>query len=87
MDRTQLIDATAGNAATNDADRQLTTETAERAFDAIFGTVEHPGSIAEALRREETVVLGSFGSFHPNGETVTFRPGKALTEFLRNATE
>ncbi|MGY0071169.1 HU family DNA-binding protein [Streptomyces sp. QTS137] len=86
MDRTQLIEATAGNAADNGDGRRLTPEHAERALDAVFGTVEHPGSIAEALRRGETVVLGSFGSFHTDGEAVTFRPGKALTEYLRNTT-
>ncbi|MCX2923226.1 HU family DNA-binding protein [Streptomyces sp. NEAU-W12] len=87
MDRTQLIEATTGNAAHNGDGSRLTPEHVERALDAVFGTVEHPGSIAEALRRGETVVLGSFGSFRTDGETVTFRPGKALTEYLRSATE
>ncbi|SDE16804.1 HU family DNA-binding protein [Streptomyces prasinopilosus] len=86
MDRTHLIEATAGNAADNGDDRRLTPEQVERTLDAVFGTVEHPGSIAEALRRGETVLLGSFGSFHREGEEAAFRPGKALTEYLRDAT-
>ncbi|MET8115196.1 HU family DNA-binding protein [Streptomyces prasinus] len=83
MDRTHLIEATAGHAADSGDGRQLTPEHIERALDAVFGTVDHPGSIAEALRRGETVLLGSFGSFHGEGEEVSFRPGKALTEYLR----
>lgn len=86
MNRTQLIEATTDKAADNDGGRRLTADDVERTFDSVFGTVEHPGSIAEALSRGEEVVLGSFGTFHPDGETAVFRPGKALTEFLRGAT-
>ncbi|MER5994638.1 HU family DNA-binding protein [Streptomyces viridosporus] len=84
MDKTQLIEATTGKAA-DDGD-QLTTESVGHTLDALFGTVEHPGSIAEALGRGETVHLGSFGSFHLEGGTAAFRPGKALTEFLQHTT-
>ncbi|CAL9393221.1 hypothetical protein [Streptomyces sp. Tu 3180] len=84
MDKSQLIQATADKAA--DGGGRPGTENVERVLDALFGTVEHPGSIAEALRRGETVVLGSFGSFHAEGGTAAFRPGKALTEFLQDAT-
>lgn len=85
MDKTQLIEATADNAADHGDGRRPATEDVGRTFDALFGTVEHPGSIAEALGRGETVNLGSFGSFHADGGTAAFRPGKALTEFLRGA--
>ncbi|MFB6555615.1 MULTISPECIES: HU family DNA-binding protein [unclassified Streptomyces] len=86
MDKKQLVEATT-NAATNEnKDEQLTFADVERVFDSLFGTVEHPGSIADALHRRETVTLGSFGSFRMDGETATFRPGTALTEFLQNKT-
>ncbi|MFE3638511.1 hypothetical protein [Streptomyces sp. NPDC059168] len=57
-----------------------------RIVDTLFGTVEHAGTIAETLRAQETVTLGSFGSFHVADGTATFRPGKALTEYLRHGT-
>ncbi|MFD8427971.1 HU family DNA-binding protein [Streptomyces coelicoflavus] len=87
MDKTHLTEATASRAAGDGGDRQLDLEAVSAVLDAVFGTVEHPGSIAEALRRGETVTAGSFGSFHTEGDTATFRPGKALTEYLRKTTE
>ncbi|MGW5088550.1 HU family DNA-binding protein [Streptomyces sp. 067-1] len=87
MDKTHLTEATASRAAGDGGDRQLDLEAVSAVLDAVFGTVEHPGSIAEALRRGETVTAGSFGSFHTDGDTATFRPGKALTEYLRKTTE
>ncbi|MEU6392339.1 hypothetical protein [Streptomyces sp. NPDC046939] len=84
MDKKQLVETTTDAAANGGQGGQLTSENVERVFDSLFGTVEHPGSIAEALSRRETVVVGSFGSFHMDGETAAFRPGTALAQFLRN---
>ncbi|MEV5427983.1 HU family DNA-binding protein [Streptomyces sp. NPDC052701] len=83
MDKAQLIETIAGEAG-GDGEGRLSPEAAERVLDAVFGTVEHPGAIARALRSGEAVVLGSFGSFHTADGTASFRPGKALTEFLRD---
>ena len=52
-------------------------------LDAVFGTVEHPGAIAQALRDGQTVSVGSFGSFRSDDGTAAFRPGTALSEFLQ----
>ncbi|MGW2131894.1 HU family DNA-binding protein [Streptomyces coelicoflavus] len=82
MDKTQLTEATASKAAGDGGDRTLNSEAVGAVLDAVFGTVEHPGSIAEALRRGETVTAGAFGSFHTEGDTATFRPGNALAEYL-----
>ncbi|MFA3872907.1 HU family DNA-binding protein [Streptomyces sp. MMCC 100] len=84
MDKKQLVETTTNAAANGDEGGQLTSADVERVLDSLFGTVEHPGSIAEALNRRETVLLGSFGSFRMDGETATFRPGTALTEFLQD---
>lgn len=92
MDKKQLVETTT-DAAANQANGgnggnggQLTSDNVERVLDSLFGTVEHPGSIAEALNRRETVVVGSFGSFHMDGETATFRPGTALSQYLQHRT-
>ncbi|MFF3485641.1 HU family DNA-binding protein [Streptomyces sp. NPDC002701] len=84
MDKHQLIEKTAGRTgAAGDAER-LAPQDVERVLDALFGTVEHPGLIAEAVRAGETVVLGSFGDFHGADGTAAFRPGKALASYLRD---
>ncbi|MET9256458.1 hypothetical protein ACGFZL_16890 [Streptomyces sp. NPDC048182] len=83
MDKAQLIETTAESASGPGGGRALSPEDVERVLDAVFGTVEHPGAIARALRGGEAVTLGSFGSFHGGGDTADFRPGRALTEFLR----
>ncbi|MEU3632087.1 hypothetical protein AB0E11_04955 [Streptomyces fradiae] len=80
MDMTQLAEATAGHLGEG---RRLGVEDVQQTLDVLFGTVEHPGTVAEALRRGETVLLGSFGSFHSEGKSAVFRPGKALDEYLR----
>ncbi|MDO0924308.1 hypothetical protein QQY24_02360 [Streptomyces sp. TG1A-8] len=86
MDKAQLIEATA-DCTTDTADgRKHAAEDVERVLDALFGTVEHPGTIAEALRRGETVLVGSFGSFQSDGRSAVFRPGRALTEYLHGTT-
>ncbi|MEU6807780.1 hypothetical protein ABZ920_01910 [Streptomyces sp. NPDC046831] len=85
MDRRRLVEATAGKATEQDPQARLAAEDVDRVLNAVFGTVEHPGTIAEALRNGETVVCGSFGSFHGDDGAVTFRPGKALAEFLEGS--
>ncbi|WP_344362351.1 hypothetical protein [Streptomyces gobitricini] len=86
MDKSKLIEATAEKAASAESGRPMRTEDIERVVDTLFGTVERPGTIAEALARGESVVLGSFGGFDHADGTAAFRPGKALTEYLRGAS-
>ncbi|PRH77846.1 hypothetical protein C6N75_18080 [Streptomyces solincola] len=84
MDRSGLIEATLRKAA--DGGSGLGQEDVGRVIDALFGTVEHAGSIAEAVKAGETVTLLGFGDFHAEGGSAVLRPGKALTEFLQDAT-
>lgn len=84
MDKSQLIEMTARRAAEHADGRQPTVEEVDRILDALFGTMEYPGSIAEALKARQTVVLGSFGSFHSADGAAAFRPGKALAEYLQD---
>lgn len=86
MDKHQLIEKTAGRTGGAGDGEQLTSHDAERVLDALFGTVDHPGLIAEAVRAGETVVLGSFGDFHGADGTIAFRPGNALASYLRGGT-
>ncbi|HET9383153.1 MAG TPA: hypothetical protein VFP69_20305 [Streptomyces sp.] len=81
MDKTHLIEATADRVV-HDGSRPLDAADVERVLDALFGTVEYPGTIAQALRRQESVVLGSFGSFRSDGGAAAFHAGKALAEYL-----
>ncbi len=85
MDKSQLVTATTDETA-GGGGRRLAPEEVERVLDTVFGTMDRPGVIADALREGETVTLGSFGSFHGQNGTAAFRPGKALTEYLRNET-
>ncbi|MFF5157764.1 hypothetical protein ACFY3N_16165 [Streptomyces sp. NPDC000348] len=80
MDKSQLARAGVRKAAERGHD--IREEDAEQVIDALFGTVEMAGVIAEALKHGETVVAGSFGRFHTDGGTAAFQPGKALTEYL-----
>lgn len=84
MDRTHLIDITTRRAAEGPGGKQLTPEDVDRVLEALFGTVEEPGTIAEALKTDATVSLGSFGAFHSAEGTAAFRPGKALSEYLQD---
>jgi DNA-binding protein HU-beta len=84
MDREHLIEITARRAAEAPGSTQLTPEDVDRVLEALFGTVEQPGTIAEALKADATVGLGSFGTFHSADGTAAFRPGKALSEYLRD---
>ncbi|WP_226485745.1 HU family DNA-binding protein [Streptomyces parvulus] len=85
MDKARLIEATAHRAAP-EGGRSLTVEDVERVCDALFGTVERAGVIAEALEQDEKVILGSFGGFRRNDRDAAFDPGTALTEYLRGET-
>ncbi|MFF8574077.1 hypothetical protein ACF06L_22970 [Streptomyces sp. NPDC015408] len=80
MDKARMIEATAGRA------ESISGEDVERVCDALFGTVERPGVIAEGLKQDVTVVLGSFGRFRMNDRDAAFDPGTALTEYLRSET-
>ncbi|MEG8275384.1 hypothetical protein [Streptomyces sp. AHA2] len=86
MDKSQLSQMTARRAADAPDGGPLDTDDIGRILDLLFGTVEQAGAIAEALKAQETVTLGSFGSFRADDGTVTFRPGTALTEYLRDQT-
>ncbi|MFI0191251.1 hypothetical protein [Streptomyces sp. NPDC017086] len=86
MDKSRLIEITARRAAEHPGGRQFAEQDIGHVLDTLFGTTEHPGTIAEALRDQQTVALGSFGSFHADDGTAAFRPGKALTEYLRGET-
>ncbi|MEZ3181791.1 hypothetical protein KYY02_24890 [Streptomyces pimonensis] len=84
MDKSQLARAAVDKAAQEGHD--IRQEDAEQLIDALFGTVGMAGVIAEALKRGETVVAGSFGRFHTDEGSAAFQPGKALTEYLRGST-
>ncbi|MFB7037366.1 MULTISPECIES: HU family DNA-binding protein [unclassified Streptomyces] len=79
MDRSGLIEAVTHKVADGDTP---SSEQIGRVVDALFGTVEEAGAIAEALKAGETVTLLGFGSFHDEGGTAGLRPGKALDEFV-----
>ncbi|MFE2276530.1 hypothetical protein ACFXAE_04495 [Streptomyces sp. NPDC059454] len=82
MDKSQLARASVHKAAQRGHD--IREEDAEQVIDALFGTVDMAGVIAEALKHEEAVVAGSFGRFRPDGGSAAFQPGKALTEYLQD---
>ncbi|MFC9291581.1 hypothetical protein [Streptomyces sp. NPDC057052] len=84
MDKTQLAEKTAHRAADGAAGPQLSADDVGLILDTLFGTVEHPGTIAEALKAQQAVTLGSFGSFQGADGAATFRPGTALIEYLRD---
>ncbi|MFG3078345.1 hypothetical protein [Streptomyces sp. NPDC048225] len=83
MDKTELLELTARRVALASGGGRLGAEDVTHVFDAFFGTVEHPGTIAEALKAKGTVTLGSFGSLAQEDGTASFRPGKALSQYLR----
>ncbi|CAM5388649.1 hypothetical protein STENM223S_04972 [Streptomyces tendae] len=83
MDKTELLELTAHRVAPASGAGRPGAEDVTRVFDALFGTVEHPGTIAEALKSKGTVTLGSFGSLAQEDGAASFRPGKALSEYLR----
>ncbi|GAB3169289.1 hypothetical protein GCM10027162_08090 [Streptomyces incanus] len=79
MDRSGLVEAVTHMAA-NGGD--LSSEEVGRVVDALFGTIDRAGAIAEALRAGKTVTLTGFGSFHQEDGEAGLRPGKALNEFV-----
>jgi hypothetical protein len=84
MDKTELLELTARRVARASGAEEPGSEDVRRVFDALFGTVEHPGTIAEALKSKGTVTLGSFGSLAQEDGAASFRPGKALSQYLRD---
>ena len=87
MDKKELVEATARKTAGG-----VSAEVVEDVIDALFGTVEKSGSIAEALRAGDPVTLLGFGGFEPeypeHGDgrvTVRLRLGRALLEYVRSA--
>ncbi|MQS06722.1 hypothetical protein [Streptomyces alkaliphilus] len=82
MDRTELAERTLHKAA--DAGADLSAEQAGQVIDALFGTLERPGAIAEVIRSGEAVTVLGFGTFDTDGHGAVFRPGTALAEYLEN---
>ncbi|GAB3114289.1 hypothetical protein GCM10027160_19810 [Streptomyces calidiresistens] len=80
MDRTELVERTLGKAADNGA--ELSAEQTGQIIDALFGTLERPGAIAEVIRSGEAVTVLGFGTFDTDGHRAVFRPGTALVEYL-----
>ncbi|GAB2582463.1 hypothetical protein GCM10027168_14100 [Streptomyces capparidis] len=80
MDRTELAEATARKAAQRGG--SLSAEEVGRVLDALFGTVQDAGTLAEALKEGRTVSVMGFGTFHRDDGTAALRPGQALTEYL-----
>ncbi|MFB7999990.1 HU family DNA-binding protein [Streptomyces sp. NPDC056002] len=81
MDKDALVQAAARRTAQTGAG--VAPEEVERVIDALFGTLEHPGAIAEGLKRGETVSVIGFGAFHLDDSAYpTLRPGQALHEYV-----
>lgn len=80
MNKDALVEAVAGKTAHTGT--RLPTEDVERVIDALFGTVEYAGAIAESLKRGASVSLIGFGAFHVEGSRPALRPGQALEEYL-----
>lgn len=64
---------------------QVSAEQVESIVDALFGTVERPGAIAEGLRNGERVTIMGFGDFHLEGAEPALRPGEALNQYVRGS--
>ncbi len=80
MDKTALVEAAVRKTA--ETGTQLAPEEVERVIDALFGTVETAGAIAEGLKRGETVTVIGFGDFHLEDSRPTLRSGQALNEYV-----
>lgn len=85
MDKNALVEATVRT--TSEDGSRLSQHEIETVVDALFGTVEQPGTIAKALRGGERVTLLGFGDFHLEGSEPVLRPGAALNEFLHGDTD
>ncbi|MEV0845662.1 HU family DNA-binding protein [Streptomyces sp. NPDC049954] len=81
MDRSGLIEAVARGTAGEGAPSpgQI-----GAVVDALFGTVERSGAIAQALKAGHTVTLVGFGAFASEDGAAALRPGRALEEFLHD---
>jgi nucleoid DNA-binding protein len=82
MDKSQLARASVRKAARRGHD--IRQEDAEQVIDALFGTVDMAGVIAETLKHDEAVVAGSFGRFRTDRGSAAFQSGRALTEHLQD---
>ncbi|MFB7651573.1 MULTISPECIES: HU family DNA-binding protein [unclassified Streptomyces] len=81
MDKDALIEAAVRKTAEPGAG--VAPEDVERVIDALFGTVEQPGVIAEGLKRGETVTVIGFGAFQLDDDSqAALRPGQALNEYV-----
>jgi len=81
MDKNALAEAAASKTAGTGA--ELAPDQVERVIDALFGTVERPGAIAEGLKRGESVTVIGFGAFQIDDDSeVILRPGQALNEYV-----
>ncbi|MFE5258712.1 HU family DNA-binding protein [Streptomyces coelicoflavus] len=81
MDKNALTEAAARRTAA--AGSGLEPDDVERVIDALFGTVEQPGVIAEGLRSGETVTVIGFGAFQlDDGFRPVLRSGQALNEYV-----
>ncbi|QIP87685.1 DNA-binding protein [Streptomyces sp. Tu 2975] len=85
MDKNALVEATVRTAA--EGGGQLSPDDVEQVIDALFGTVEQPGTIAQALKRGERVTLLGFGDFHVDGSAPVLQPGKALNAYVHGDTD
>jgi DNA-binding protein HU-beta len=81
MDRSALVEAVTRKAAEGG---DLSDAQVGRVIDAVFGTVEEAGAIAQALKEGQTVTLVGFGSFHHVDGEAGLRPGKALNEYVND---
>ncbi|MFC9464358.1 DNA-binding protein [Streptomyces coelicoflavus] len=85
MDKDALAEAAARRTAAGGS--ELAPQDVERVIDALFGTVEEPGVIAEGLRGGETVTVIGFGAFQLDDDSrAVLRPGQALNAYV-NATD
>ncbi|MCS0638676.1 HU family DNA-binding protein [Streptomyces sp. LP05-1] len=86
MDKDALTRAVAAKTGNGGGGRALEPAVVGRVLDALFGTVERPGALAEGLREGGAVSVLGFGDFHVEDGRAVLRPGKALTEFLAGET-
>ncbi|MEU0373848.1 DNA-binding protein [Streptomyces sp. NPDC006283] len=79
MDKNALVEATVRTTAEDGW--QLSQEQVEQEIDALSGTGEQPGTIAQALKGGERVTLLGFGDFHLDDSEPALRPRAALNEY------
>lgn len=84
MDKSGLVETVARKTADHGA--EVSPEAVGQVIDALFGTVDRAGAIAEGLKRGETVALLGFGDFHVEQTRPALRPGTALRQYV-NGTD